>query len=452
MGGISVGDEGLQYFASADGAIDYKIASGEFETSLIYNVLFGGSALVMPDIFFFNCNPLLNHLKFSPGQVPFFLAALKGGLVVPAFRTADIETFRQSLEQVGLMKVRGAEADRFDLQAIAAKLDENLPREMRPARWRDNLGGCFEQLMDRVFLESGQGINDDATRSMWTEIEEWRVVGLAGAKELTREQGGSGLRRAEIWNAIGHHLELISPSEAYHKPIDFIEDVTRNLGPEAGVKASFLIDVVNLCYQQNQASGLLRANRSSEPNIPRTLSHAGRAIIKEIDPSGPWHTPGRVFQCTVKVPKVRTLLNADSKELLAVRDGTKGASYRHFRDSWVKHPSDDNAEQLRIAIDKYAKEIRSKAVGAQEKTKIVMVRNTATIGIAGGVGAAIKQLAPLLEAHPGYVLVGALAGAGAAAGAIVKNVSAPTNKKYRLEIPSFDAEYNLGSGSDPGDG
>ncbi|MER5519776.1 hypothetical protein [Streptomyces sp. NPDC002763] len=215
------------------------------------------------------------HLKFSPGRLPFFLAALKRGLVVPAFRTG--------------------------------------------------------QLTERVFLDSGQGINDDATRQMRTDIEEWRVAGLAGAKELTVDQGGTGLRRAEIRNAIGHHLELISRHDAYHKPIDFIEDVARNLGPEVGARASFLADVVNLCYQQNQASGLLRDNLSAEPNIPRTLSRAGRAVIREIDPAGSWQTPDQVFQHTVKVPKVRTLLNADCQELLAVRDSTKGASYRHFR-------------------------------------------------------------------------------------------------------------------------
>ncbi|MFG3026211.1 hypothetical protein ACGFZQ_48330 [Streptomyces sp. NPDC048254] len=323
---------------------------------------------------------------------------------------------------------------------------EQFPKEGRPARWRENLGGHFEQLMDRVFLDSGQGINDDATRQMWKDIEEWRVAGLAGAKELTVEQGGTGLRRAEIWNAIGHHLELISRHDAYHKPIDFIEDVARNFGPEVGARASFLADVVNLCYQQNQASGLLRDNRSAEPNVPRTLSRAGRAVIREIDPAGSWQTPDQVFQHTVKVPKARTLLNADCQELLAVRDSTKGASYRHFRDNWVRQPNDDNAEQLRVAIDKYAKEIRSKALGVQEETKVVLVKDSVKIGIGGGVGAAITHLAPILEAHPDYALVGVLSGVGAAAGAIIKNVSASTGKKYRLEIPHFDAEYNLGSG------
>ncbi|MFD5908124.1 hypothetical protein ACFWHL_05365 [Streptomyces massasporeus] len=443
-------DEKLLYFASSDGGIDHKLNSGDFETSLIYNVLFGSSALVMPDVFFFNCNPLLTHMELQAGRMPFFLAALRSGLVVPAFRSADVQSFRESLDQLELLKVRGAEAQRFNLAAVATTLDANVPRDVQPALWRENLGGHFEQMMDRVFAASGEAIQDDETRRMWTLIEEWRVEGLAGAKRLTLEQGGTGLRRAEMWNALGHHLGLIPEDSAYHKPVDLIEDVTRNRGVEAGRKASFLVDVVNLCYQHNQANGLLRAERPSEPNIPGVLSQAGRAVIEYIDPTGPWRRPDRVFEHTVRVPKVKTLLNAKGVELLAVRDGSAGASYRTHRDRWAEDPSDDNAELLRAAIDKYAAEIKRQARGEQERTKFALVANGARMTGAAAVGAGIRQLGFLVETHPGYALVAGLAGAGAAAAAIVKNASFSTTEKRRLEIPRFGPEYNLGPG--PGAG
>ena len=82
--------EGLQYFASSDGASIIRSRQREDETSLFYNILFGSSKLVMPDVFFFNCPPLLEHLDLTPGRMPFFTQALQKNLIVPAFRSKEV--------------------------------------------------------------------------------------------------------------------------------------------------------------------------------------------------------------------------------------------------------------------------------------------------------------------------------------------------------------------------
>ncbi len=67
--------------------------------------------------------------------------------------------------------------------------------------------------------------------------------------------------------------------------------------------------------------------------------------------------------------------------------------------------------------------------------------------VGGALGAIIGNLGNSVTAHQGYALVASLAGVGAGASAIVKNVSKPSSTKYSLEINSYSrvAEYNLGS-------
>lgn len=447
----------LLYFASADGGIDHKLEKGkDFEISLVYNVLFGDSPLTITDVFFFNCNPLLEHIEAErPGHIPFFLAALKRGLIIPAYRDPDIETFRQGLERIGEQRIRGTEGKKFDLTEIAKSLDRFRPSDMRPAVWRPNLGLRFEERMDRVLVRPGDDIRDDEVRQMWQSTENWRIEGLAGAKRLTLEQGGTGLRRAEIWNAVGHYLGLLDRDKAYSKPVDFIQNVTFEMGKSEGEAAAFFTDVVNFCYQQNQADGIQcypgqtgLEDISAEPNVPRALSKAGLAVITGISPDDHWEQPDRIFEHMVRVPKVKSILNAKSTEIIAIREGNEGQSYRSHRTAWIDDPSDENADRLRQALDKYATGIRRAAKGAQENTMFKVIANVTRLGLGAAVGTSIGKMAPLIEGHPGYILVGALAGAGAAASAIIKDAQIPSMVKYPVQIPHFSAEYNLGSTSE----
>ena len=416
---------------------------GDFETSLYYNILFGSSRLVMPDVFFFNCTPLLSHLQTTPGRLPFFVQAVRKGLVVPAFRSREVVTFSKSLEELGGDQIRGVEREQFDLSKVARLLDRSYPDDRQPAVWQSNMGGRFEALVDRVFNEPADRIHDDELRHLWEATRDWRLRGVEGAKQLTHSLGGTGLRRAEIWNFLGRWLGILDKGGSFNKPAEFIQ--AAGTSPELAKQASFIVDVTNICYQLNQASGLELLGNVSEPNVPRVLSRPAETVIPGLQAPGIWHSPTNVFAHVVRVPRVSAMLKTDSVRLLEVRDGEKGLSYRYYRNEWMFDPSERNEQDLRKAADKYAHAIRNVAKGAQESTRIVQVSNAARTVMGGSIGALVGSLGNLIGAHQGYVLVTSLAGVGAGASAIVKNTTVPKSQKYAIEAHSYrPAEYNLG--------
>jgi hypothetical protein len=440
--------DGLQYFASSDGAIEHQITRDEFETSLFYNILFGSSKLVMPDVFFFNCTPLLSHLQMTPGRVPFFVQALRKSLIIPAFRSETVVTFSDSLRELGGESIRGVERDNFDVARIARLLDNSYPDDQPPALWQSDMGSRFEALVDHIFNEPSDHIADPDLRRLWDASRDWRLRGVEGAKKLTRSLGGTGLRRAEIWNSLGQWLGILGEGRSFNKPVELIDAVQAEY-PQHAELAAFVVNITNISYQLNQASGLELLGSLSEPNVPRVLSRPAATVIPALSALETWQSPTRVFEHTVKVPKVSAMLNADSTRLIEVREGEQGLSYRHYRSEWVIDPSDHNTADLERAADHYAAAIRSAVKGAQENTRIVQVSNASRTMVGGALAAMIGSLGSLISTHEGYALITSLAGAGAGASAIVKNVTKPVSQRYKVEVSSYakTAEYNLGPAS-----
>lgn len=426
--------EGLQYFASSDGALDHQVTPAEFETSLFYNILFGSSKLVMPDVFFFNCPPLLEHLDLTPGRMPFFTQALQKNLIVPAFRSKEVISFTGSLKELGIDQIRGVEGERFDLARAARILDNNYPDDKPPAIWQNDMGGRFERLAERVFNKSSEHITNPELRQLWEATRDWRLRGIEGARRLTRSLGGTGLRRAEIWNYLGRWLEILDQDNSFNKPAQFVDAVGKKFGPQYAMQAEFIVDITNLCYQLNQAGGLEINDRVSEPNVPRVLSRPAAAIVSALADREKWAHPTHIFDHTVRVPKVTALRSADSVRLLAVRDGEQGQSYRNFRNEWVINPSEENASKLQQAADLYVSAIRDVAEGPRENTRIVQLANAGLTIAGGAAGYMVGSLGTLVNPHPEYALVTSLAGAGAGASALIKNV----RSARRLPIQDYD--------------
>jgi len=272
-------------------------------------------------------------------------------------------------------------------------------------------------------------------RRLWDATRDWRLRGIEGAKKLTQSLGGTGLRRAEVWNSLGHWLEILDKGESYNKPSEFIQAI-RTLKPQYAEWASFIVNITNICYQLNQAGGLELRGSVSEPNVPKVLSRSAATVIPSLTVQESWPIPAQVFDHTIKVPKVSAMLKADSIKLLEVREGEQGLSYRHYRSEWIIDPSDENADDLRRAADHYAAAIRNRVKGAQENTRIVQLSNAGHTVIGGAVGSMVGGLGSLVTPHPEYALIVSLAGAGEGASAVVKNVTKPATQNFKIEIRS----------------
>jgi hypothetical protein len=100
------------------------------------------------------------------------------------------------------------------------------------------------------------------------------------------------------------------------------------------------------------------------------------------------------------------------------------------------NPGEENAEKLRQAADHYAAAIRNVARGPQENTRILQLVNAALTVASGAAGYMVGSLGSLVNPHPEYALIVSLAGAGAGASALVKNVG----NVRKLPVENYDIE------------
>jgi len=200
------------YFSASHGGIEHSIAREPklFFNSLVYNLLFEEGGLVIPDIFFFNCEPLIRHVASAGGKKwPLLGRAIGEGLSIPAFRLPKIETFNTALTEIGVNKILGMEFEQYTKysttpRAFAGILDSFASgSRAQYMTWPEDMGSRFASFVRRVFENP---LADSATEKhidMSNALEGWRDTCLIEAQRLTAAKGGTGIRRAEIWNALG---------------------------------------------------------------------------------------------------------------------------------------------------------------------------------------------------------------------------------------------------------
>ncbi|MFC6581869.1 hypothetical protein ACFQBS_34675 [Planomonospora parontospora] len=389
------------YFSPTDGGIEHSVNSKSFRDSLIFHLLFEPAPLVITDVFFFNCRYLIEHLEGS--EYPIFLRALKSGLITPAFRSSSTETFSQSLNEIGGQGILGIEQNqyKFSPQSLAERLDSAFDASLGdgPIIWPENMGSAFAELAHHVFIEQEELLVEDQNlAAIWQRIEPFRTECLEEARRTTSILGGDGIRRAEIFDAVGRKLGILSAGEL-GKPRDLLRAVKSTDGirpfPLHG-DIELFVDAVNLCYQQSQASKF-----GCGHNIPGALAHHAIPLLPRSS-SVAMEENAITFQTRVNLPSFATLERADSGELIAIRESDPAQQYFDMRSAWAKDPSSDREAMLKKSIHEYAKALRKVAKGPQRSTMIGAIR---------------------LVARPGAESVGAII--GAALGAAVGTSAAP---------------------------
>lgn len=376
--------DGRLYFASSDGGIEHSISQGDFERSLVYNLLFEPTDLLMSDISFFNSKYLISHVERTGWSL--FERALSRGLIVPAFRS-DVTSFRNSLEEIGIEAVLGIEESQFRTspERFADRLDSAYVQgPQKRIMWPDDMGGSFGQLVTTVLQQSEPQAEDEQLAELWRDSTPWRIDSLARARRLTARKGGDGIRRAEVWNAAGQLLGVLGRDEKFDKPRDLVASFPT--GSEIRAQVEQFVNTVNICYQRNQA-----VRFGAVHNIPSTLSRDAQLAVPNFALVRPAESSSS-FEMEVMLPTASILLRADTGELLAIRESDPGKEYFTRRREWATHPSDDDEYELRKAIGKYVTELVNRAKGPQKRTLLGFVSQRgralvdSAVGLTAGYG------------------------------------------------------------------
>ena len=443
--------ERLLYFSAVDGGIEHSIREKEFMRSLVYNLLLEPDGLLITDVFFFNCVHLIKLAERR--RYSLFTRALEKGLVVPAFRYPDTSSFSKALSDIGGLSVLGIEEKQFQdsPQDLAEWLDDcyGKANQKPPLIWPAEMGVAFGERVQSVFLNDAPAGVDSRIQEMWSKIRNLREASLEDARDVTRRLAGGGIRRAEIFNALGWNLGLLDRGEVYPKPRDLLADARRK-GRTVASQAKLLIDVVNVCYQRSQTDRFNDhedSNYSVLLNVPAPLVKGATVVLPELNVSGPMgDVAPEVFERTVRMPTVETLLRADSRNLIAIREGEKALEYFDRRREWVAKPSEANRERLADALDAYVEKITDFASGPQQEARVSILQKAAV----GTLIAAASQTTSFMMEQGGLSahsrLIGSI-GVGAGVSVLTVLTRRPyvpkTRYNVRVESTSVLPEMNI---------
>ncbi|MFF4883531.1 hypothetical protein ACFY2D_11975 [Streptomyces nigra] len=384
----------LLYFSPLDGGIEYSITRKGFRESLTYNLLLEPNGILIPDVFFFNCQFLIELAEGE--QYSLFTRALEESLVVPAFRSEGTHDFTTSLRRdIGESNIQGIESSQYSTSPadFASWLDQCYSRSTERKRlvWPPDMGGAFGDLLVRVFSQPVLRSGDERLQLIWQATRHLREASLEDARLSTRLAGGTGIRRGEILNSLGKRLCLLQYGEIFNKPGDLLREAVsrrRELGSPRVEHVRLLIDTVNLCYQRSQAAQFNRNPRYSVTrNLPGALLKNAGPTMPELSPQALTQTEGPTdFTMTVRLPSVETLLRADSSNLIAIRKSDRAQEYFAKRLSWSRNPTERAEIELGASLRRYAGELARFAVGAQEDRIVTFVQRTIneTVNLATG--------------------------------------------------------------------
>jgi hypothetical protein len=378
------------YFSSSDGAIESVLRRRAIETSLVFNLLFEPAGLLIPDIFFFNNDFFTDHL--SQGSYPLLLRAVRDGLVTPAFRNPEIATFSEALRVVQSGNIVGSYAretsdGRLTQQELAEMLDRAwLGGERKTPRfWPDNLGEAFDREATTTLLRRSVPFADEQQLEDWEATQELRAALLEMARKRSARLGGerAGLRRGELFNALGLHFGVLD-DDAFVTPHELFRATLSMRDRLAARRMKLLANVVNVSYHRSQS-----AQFRVWHNLPSALSDVGRPLYSATDPTTPALEPA--FDHVTSVPSLESLGSADTGDIINARRSDAGLWYFEARSAWIAHRSTRNLDALREATDKYAAQLRS--ITRRKQRQVTMrVLIAGAPALLGGLGMASLEL------------------------------------------------------------
>ena len=442
------------YFSAVDGGIEHLISGDRslFMQSLVYNLLFQEGGLVVPDVFFFNCEPLIGHVESK--ESPIFTRALERGLIIPAFRDESTDSFSSALSSVLGNQIRGVEAAQFRRhtttpQGFAERLDIAVQRGLRrapnsqrsPRRivWPSDMGGAFARMLRQTF-DQDYLTNPyyEKHHELWEGTSAWRHEMVDRAEQVTISMGGTGIRRAEIFNVIGRELGYLEGSATFDKPRDLVLAAKKDRSQARLL--SFFVDSINATYQRSQAVSFDAVSNTLSPLTPVAAS-----IFPDDGGSNqPVRLPVRPLTVKVWLPKVADILRAESSEVLAIRDGDDGDRFFEARRRWmlrqVRTRMAESAlrDELTTATRGYAKAICRVVGGPTNPFAVAAFASGGGMALTEYVKSGVDFLINTEHIHPVAGLV-----TGSIAGSAIYFMACGNRQRVRVEIPRPVPEMNI---------
>jgi hypothetical protein len=425
------------YLSATDGGIEHSINRDPkiFWNSFVYNFLFTEGGVVIPDVFFFNNKFIIEHLAGRDAKTwPLLLAALDQGKVIPAFRQEGTESFQEALSIIGTHQIMGVERAQYELwntspYKLAERLDDAVRDENGPTRieWPSDMGSRFGAFITSLFgQESLPSPMSDEHAELWRAISPWREQTLVRASELTRIKGGSGVRRAEMFNALGEILGFLDSGQSFAKPRELVEMAANHSDERTTQAVAFFVDAINAIYQKNQADEFKIANNAVSAISPVAMSlFAKPEADRERDLS--------FTAIDLRLPSASQLLDIEGDELIRFRESGAGKNFFAKRARWIAN-TDERLDgyytgAMQEAAIRYANKLSEVAGGPSYFARFVAF----SAGTAATVEA-LKTTADLMkDVHnwsPYYSL--AVGAAGASLTALL--MYRPPTRKLSIEI------------------
>lgn len=403
------------FFSVADRGLESSIDYDTFERSLVYNSMFQ-PGLVIPDIFIFISQNLKHHFSESKNRKNLFEACIENNYIVPAFRNRNVKSFDDALQEIqakGDQKraIQGVQQESEKLAACLDRACENS--DFCPEYWPPkDVGNEFDKVVEDYLVKGSPKLKSlfdldsspEKLCDLWTRTEKWRTVCVDEARDKTNEIAGKGLRRGEIWNAVGRDLGFHENHKVHN-----VRELLNNIKKQEDYRPlCYFIRWVNDCYHYNLTREL-KAVRSlpaydpigclTVPDMPYEDQ-----IITDLQP-----VP--TIREKVPLPPIDVLLKMSPDDLIQARNKC-GTGYMAAVEFWQQQPNVKNENEVSECLRLYAKDINEHVAQKTDTIAEVIIGATPTrklITAASGIGIAAASMwqpfiAPFVSvAAAGYV-------------------------------------------------
>lgn len=350
------------FFNAADEALSPFIGQQVFEESLLLNILFQENIL-LHEVYFFNSGNLGAHVSSTEGFLSLFEVAALNGIVLPAFRSRDCKSLEHAYMLMREDNIYGQAWPLINPQIkpvlfrIIAAVD-NGTEKTGPFYWPEqvDVGAGYQSIVQRLLqndrpplnLESGSD-RDGFFKRHWELTQKWRLDCVNRAIQQTKQKGGTGLQRIELYRAIGHSLGVTEYK--HHDPrLDLLAKCADN---EERMRLEVFLKWLAQCHHLNYAKTFDVAINFPAYNLDKDF--VIESLLRTPLDAPPPLTEG--FRCKVRLPPIDEMLKSDPRNLIDIRSDL-GKGYLLALKQWQADPElGENAEAVITTLQNYCEQI-----------------------------------------------------------------------------------------------
>jgi hypothetical protein len=338
-----------------------------------------GPGVVISDSYFITSAEIANDL----GEVDnsWTRWGLRRGLIVPAFRQPDVETFKENLQGIERTKLLGI---RKDADETIDKLDAAFSGDhTRSITWPDGMGIWFGKLMNEKFKSKvvDPKLWTNEHNKLWKQTLDLREKYVEMGWKRQPDPDTEGLRRASIFRALADD-------------VGFRGDATDTNGiiasaPRSRRKALRAVILwIDELYSYNQASqfkvkSYFPVGKGDGALMMSSLVWDGSTGSASGPPDD---KPQQRYDHSFQWPSDRMLRDASPDTLLGIRTDEPGQAYADSMKKFHDNPSGATWENFRSASNIYSRKI-CEAVRTDVESGRKVRYDKIDLGLPVGIGA-----------------------------------------------------------------